>query len=156
MKIAEPVHVVKVVSTNARLPLAAIAFTVALCLSGCGLEFSKIDERVELLEQEWKSFYYEYDPSIEELAVEIAHISGTPMDFYVVDKDNYSRFENGWDFQYFSALSSRSISHSFISPWVRLDTSGFVYFILRPEDVEDGRWSSSVVQVKIKSKLLPH
>jgi len=136
-----------------RFLLAAACLPAALLLGGC--EFEQINETVSLSEQQWKTYYYEYDRDAEEVAVEVVHISGTPMSVYVLDKENFTQFENGNSFRYYSALSSEGIRNRYSSGFHRLGYTGLLYVVVRPDDVQDGDWTESRVRVKVTSKFSP-
>ena len=58
-----------------------------------------LDEAVQLSEQHYSSFTYDYRPAARQLgaqlSLEVTNVGGTPMDVFVMDRTNFLRFQAG-------------------------------------------------------------
>ena len=116
-----------------------------------------MDEAVQLAEQHYQAFPYDYQSSTRalngQLSLEVTWVGGTPLDTFVMDRTNFLRFQAGSDFSYLAAVSQQSLQGQFVSPWFQPKEDGTFYVVVRPTNVRDGNWSEAAARVVLKARV---
>ena len=115
-----------------------------------------LDQAVQLPEQQYQAFTYDFPPSARmsgvQLSLELTHVGGTPMDMLVMDRTNVLRMQAGSEFSYHSELSRQSVQGQFVSRWFQPAEDGPIYIVLKPTNINDGNWTQSAARIVLKAR----